>query len=98
MRRSLRKVKGLGFILWHARHVFYHIILGLLWAWYLRERWNEFNLRWIWFSVIGSLLPDVDHLFYFIGHGRHDDYTVQVRQFLKSRQWRALTVFMEIGH
>ena len=92
------KIKGLGFILWHARHMFYHVLLGLVWAWFLRERWNQFNTRWIWLSVFGSLLPDADHMLYFWSYGRKDPYTKQVKNFFAKRQWRNLTIFMETGH
>lgn len=93
-----RYIRGIGFIMWHARHEFYHILLGLLWAWFLRERWNEFNPRWIWLSILGSLLPDGDHLLYFFVYGKRDQYSVLVKNFLLTRQWRNLTVFVEKGH
>lgn len=96
--RPIARIKGLGFVLWHARHEFYHVLLGLVWAWFLRERWSEFNSRWIWLSIFGSLLPDADHLVYFWGYGKQDQYARQIRQFLKNRQWRMVTVFMETGH
>lgn len=98
MRRSLAKVRGLGFILWHSRHELYHVLLGLVWAWFLRERWHEFNPKWIWLSVFGSLLPDLDHINYFLTYGRRTDYTDQIKNMLKSKQWRNLTVFIEHGH
>lgn len=98
MRRHLYRIKGLGFILWRARHEFYHVMLGLVWAWILRERWNEFNTSWVWLSIFGSLLPDIEHFTYFLTYGRHDDYTVQIKDFLKTKQWRNLTVFIENGH
>lgn len=98
MRRGVAKIKGAGFILWHARHEFYHLLLGLVWAWVLRERWNEFNLRWIWLSLFGSLLPDGDHLLYFFVYGRRDTYSIMVKTFLRERQWRNVTLFMEHGH
>lgn len=98
MKRSVARIRGIGFILWHARHEFYHILLGLLWAWFLRERWNEFNPRWIWWSLIASLLPDADHLLYFIVYGRRDWYSRTVRSFLKTGEWRNLVVFIENGH
>lgn len=91
-------MKGLIYILWHARHELYHVLLGLMWAWFLREVWNEFNLRWIWVSVIGSLLPDADHLLYFITYGRKDIYTQNIKSLFRNHQWRDLTVFMENGH
>ncbi len=98
MRLRLSRIKGVGFILWHARHEFYHILLGLLWAWFLRERWNEFSPRWIGWSVFASLLPDADHLFYFFSYGKRDTYTTQVKILLRTRQWRNLMTFMENGH
>lgn len=73
-------------------------MLGLVWAWFLREQWHEFNSRWIWLSIVGSLLPDADHLIYFLSYGRNDWYTKQIRRFLKDHEWRTLTVFMEVGH
>jgi hypothetical protein len=98
MRHSIARVKGLGFLAWHARHEFYHALLGLVWAWILREWWGEFNPRWILLSVFGSLLPDADHLLYFGTYGRSSDYTSKVRHLLKTRQWRNLMVFIENGH
>lgn len=98
MRPTVTRIKGLGFVLWHARHELYHILLGLVWAWALREMWGEFNIRFIILAVVGSLAPDLDHLVYFWGYGKHDDYTIQIKNLLQSRQWRALTVFIEEGH
>ena len=98
MRRSVARLKGLGFILWHGRHEFYHVLLGLMWAWFLREIWQEFNVRWITVSIIGSLVPDLDHFLYFFVYGRKDMYTKQIKSFLKNRQWRILTKFIETGH
>lgn len=98
MINPLRRVKGLGFILWQARHMAYHVMLGLLWAWYLRELWGEFNRVWIATSVIGSLLPDIDHLNYFLGYGRRDTYTQQVFAYIRRHQWRNLFHFIATGH
>lgn len=95
---SIQYVKGFGFVLWHARHEFYHILLGFVWAWFLRERWGEFNLSWIVLAVVGSLIPDADHLVYFWGHGKHEDYTLQIKDLLNRREWRALVRFIETGH
>jgi len=98
MRRTLARVKGLGFILWQARHMAYHVMLGLLWAWYLRERWGEFNPIWIFTSVVGSVLPDIDHLNYFLGYGRTDTYTQQIFGFIGRHEWRNLFHFISTGH
>jgi membrane-bound metal-dependent hydrolase YbcI (DUF457 family) len=98
MRRSVARLKGLGFMLWHARHEFYHVLLGLVWAWFLREIWQQFNVLWITVAIIGSLLPDLDHFFYFFVYGRKDMYSKQVKSFFKGREWRILWKFLETGH
>lgn len=98
MRRSFAKIRGMGFILWQSRHMAYHIMLGLLWAWFLRELWGEFNPKWLVTAAIGSVLPDADHLNYFFGYGRHDSYTQQILSHVKHRQWRSLFYFMSTGH
>jgi ABC-type transport system involved in cytochrome bd biosynthesis fused ATPase/permease subunit len=98
MRRSVARLKGLGFILWHTRHEVYHVLLGLVWAWFLREIWQQLNAEWIVIAVLGSLLPDLDHFFYFFIYGRKDMYSKQVKSFFKSREWRILWNFIETGH
>lgn len=98
MRRTFARVKGLGFVLWQTRHMAYHVMLGLLWAWFLRERWGEFNPKWVWTAVVGSVLPDVDHLNYFFGYGRRDSYTQQIFSYLRNHEWRSLFHFMSTGH
>ncbi len=98
MRRSLARVKGLGFILWHGKHMVFHVLWGLMWAWFLREQWNEFNVFWIVTAICGSILPDVDHFLYFFTYGKRDAYTRSVASLLKNRQWRLLTTFLARGH
>lgn len=98
MRRSVARIRGLAFLLWHLKHEMTHVLLGLLWAWFLREIWAEFNVRWITISVIGSLLPDIEHFIFFFSYGKKDPYTQGVFTLLKGRQWRNLAVFMSIGH
>lgn len=98
MRISVARIKGLGYVLWQARHMGYHVLIGLVWAWFLRELWGAFNPKWIWTAVIGSILPDIDHLNYFVGYGKHDSYTKQVLAFLRERKWRSLAYFIATGH
>lgn len=43
-------------------------------------------------------MPDLDHLLYFLSYGRHDWYTQQIRIFLRTHQWRNLTLFVANGH
>lgn len=98
MRRRFPRIRGLGFILWHGRHELIHILLGLMWAWFMRERLGELNWRWVGVAVFGSLLPDADHLVYFLIYGRRDAYSKRIRQLFRSREWRMLTVTLETNH
>lgn len=98
MYKSVARLKGLGFIIWQARHYAYHILVGLAWSWFLRETWKQFNSQWIVVALVGSVIPDVDHFIYFLTYGKHDLYTRQVRKFLRDHEWRTLTKFLATGH
>ncbi len=98
MKRSLSRIRGAGFILWHARHLLYHVLLGLVWAWLLREIWQEFDIRFVLTSVFFALLPDVEHVWYFVTYGKSATYTQSIKNLIRSRQWRKVAVFIEHGH
>lgn len=98
MQKAIQKAVGLGYIVWQSRHMVYHIMIGLLWAWFLRELWGEFNSKWIWTAVIGSVLPDSEHIIYFLGYGRKDAYAKEVIALMKNHHWRKLFQFIAVGH
>jgi len=98
MEFAAARVRGVGFLLWQARHMAYHVMLGLLWVWFLREMWQELNGWWIIIAAIGSILPDVDHLQYFFTYGKNDTYTKQIFAYAKKGQWRLMFRFMATGH
>ena len=84
--------------MWQSRHMAYHVMLGLLWAWFLRERWGEFNAIWIFTAVVGSILPDGEHLYYFVGYGRTDTYAKEIFLLIKNHHWRQLFHYIATGH
>lgn len=96
--RYTGKIKGAGYIIWQSKHELFHMLLGVAWAWVLREIWNEFSIKWLFFSILGSLLPDIDHVFYFFTYGKKNWYSQQVKLFLRSREWRNLVKFLSVGH
>jgi hypothetical protein len=98
MRRHIARIRGVGFLLWHGKHMLIHLFLGLLWAWFLRELWQEFNTKWVILAMFGSWLPDADHVVYFFTYGKRDPYSNAIREFIKTRQWRVLIRFVETGH
>ncbi|MBI5621197.1 hypothetical protein HY949_05425 [Candidatus Gottesmanbacteria bacterium] len=98
MRRGVARIKGLGYILWHTRHHAYHLLIGLAWAWLLREVWGEFQPKWIILSLIASELPDIDHVLYFFTYGKQDPYSKLVKTLFVNRQWRMLWYTIDTGH
>jgi hypothetical protein len=98
IRKPVQRIKGFAFLMWHARHEWYHVMFGLLWAWILREWWGEFNPKWVLLSAFGSVLPDIDHFIYFLGYGRKESYTQTIWSYIQNRQWRLLVTFIETGH
>lgn len=98
MGHSVTRIKGLGYILWHTRHHAYHMLIGVLWAWILREVWGEFQLRWLFLSIIASELPDADHILYFLSYGKHDPYSKLVKSLFANHQWRLLWYTVDTGH
>jgi hypothetical protein len=91
-------MKGVGFLVWHGRHYLFHVLLGLMWAWFLRELWQVFEARWLFIAAIGSIIPDFDHMIYFTTYGKRDPYTKAIVTFVKTHQWRVLIRFIEKGH
>lgn len=98
IRRSVAKVKSVAWLIWHTKHEITHLLLGLMWAWFLRELWGEFNPRWIWLSAWAAVLPDIDHVIYFYFYGRKDAFSVQTRYYLRHFQIRSLWNLWENGH
>ncbi len=85
-------------MVWYSKHEFTHVLIGLVYAWYLREIWGEFSVRQIYWSVFGSLLPDVDHLIFFFFYGRSDPYSLQVKKFLHEGNFGRLISFVSLSH
>lgn len=76
----------------------YHILIGLVYAWILRELWAELNFYYIALAVFGSLVMDVDHLVYALLYGRKDSYAKQVKNFLRHGKIRTLFSFWSKNH
>lgn len=98
MARISIRLRGVGKTLWHAKHMFIHIVLGFMWAWLLEGAWDEMSYRWVMASVIGSMLPDLDHILYFFTYGKKDPYTKTIFSFIKKREWNVLVTYIEQGH
>ena len=93
-----RKIRGLWNIIWLCRHYFGHFLVGLTYAWILREVWAQLSVKYIFWSLVGSTWIDLDHFLYAVSYGRHDWYGRQFRQFLKQGQIRQWIAFVSNKH
>jgi hypothetical protein len=80
------------------KHYGGHVMVGLIWAWILREIWHEFVPHLFLLAIIGSLVIDVDHLLYSFVYGRKDKFARQIRSYLRRGQIRNLWVFYRVQH
>ncbi len=83
---------------WIARHMLYHVFIGLAYAWVLRELWGVFNPRFVALAVVGSILPDVDHVVYIFFYGRNDTYAKRAKEFFRHFKVRSLISFFDRNH
>lgn len=96
--RYIWPVKTVSRLIWYSKHESTHVLVGLVYAWFLRESWGSFSTSQIFWAALGSLLPDLDHLIYFFFYGRSDAYSLQVKQFLRQGQLVNLFRFVAKGH
>src|SRR3989344_185427 len=97
MRKVAPRLKGVVKMVWHSKHMIVHVLLGLRWATFLLGR-GDITFHWVAIATFGSLLPDIEHIMYFLTYGRHDEYTQQLFRLLKSRQWTCAFRYCETGH
>lgn len=83
---------------WIARHMGYHVLIGVVYAWVLRELWQEFNAYYIVLAVFGSVIMDADHVLYWFVYGRKDPYARQIKEFLKQGKIRTVITFTSDNH
>lgn len=81
-----------------GKHTFTHLLLGLLYAWFLREVWQELSAWYIFLAALASVLPDVDHFIYFFTYGRREWYAIEVRKLMRQGQIRTMLYFMKHNH
>lgn len=98
MKRVTAHLRGAFYITRQANHTLVHIALGISWFYFLRRSQPEMTSYHMVLSLLGSCLPDFEHLIYFYIHGRKDQYSKDVKKLLYNRQWRALTLFIKNNH
>lgn len=94
----MRRITRVPYYIWYSKHEFTHILMGLLFAWFLREAWGEFSIRYVFIAIIGSLIIDIDHLLYCFIYGGHEQYAVEARKFLRQGQIGTMLRFWGDNH
>ncbi len=94
----IRRIRSLGFYLWHMNHMLTHMLIGMVYAWILREVWQQISTQYIILAAFGSVVIDIDHLLYFFTYGRHEWYAFEVRKLLRQGQLRTLWLFWKYNH
>jgi len=52
----------------------------------------------VFWGVLGSLLPDIDHFLYFYFYGKNTEYSKIVRQYIKDKKVRDLVNYWKFNH
>lgn len=91
-------VKKVARITWYLKHETIHVLIGVSFAWVLREIWGQFSSNQLYLAIFGSLIPDLDHFVFFFFYGRKDPYSIQVKRFLRHGEVTSLASFMAEGH
>lgn len=96
--KALLKVKRVPYIIWYSKHELTHVLMGLAYAWFLRELWGDFSSYYVFLAVFGSLAIDLDHLFFFFTYGRNEPYAREVQKILKQGQFTYLIRYWRDNH
>ena len=98
MNKTVTKIRGLGYLFWHARHMMYHLLFGVAWMWVVQDQIGIYSAPLLLWSLLGSVFPDFEHLLFFFTYGKSDSYTAWVKTYIKHKDWRVLIRFLEKGH
>jgi hypothetical protein len=84
------------------RHGTFHFIFGILafgTGYYTRQEfYTNHNLLILLAVLLGSFIPDIDHLLYQFGYGRKKDYAKICRNFLNKRDLKGYINFVKQNH
>jgi hypothetical protein len=98
MKNTMTKIRGIGYLFWHTRHMLYHLLLGTVWVWMVKDQLGIYGPNFLFISLLGSIFPDFEHLLFFFTYGQRDAYTKQIKGYISHGDWRVLIRFIEQGH
>lgn len=72
--------------------------MGVFWTIFLSRIDSSVTTRLIPLALVGSLLPDVEHIYYHMILNRKKPYAREIKLLLKNREVRNLVKFLESNH
>jgi len=80
-------------------HVLIHILLGFMCALIVSKRFeNENIILLLFFGFLGSTLPDIDHLIYYLTYGKDSEYSQIIKIFIKEKDFKEVKIFLRENH
>ena len=80
-------------------HEYVHFFFGLISFFIVLAYFPHSSWFWLLLvALIGSIFPDIDHLFYLFGYGRHHAYSLPFHQYLKNRDISAAIEYCRQNH
>jgi membrane-bound metal-dependent hydrolase YbcI (DUF457 family) len=83
----------------YTYHMVIHVLLGLVCAFIVMRAFPSANIyKIISIGILGSLIPDVDHLLYMFLYGRKSEYSKILKAFVKDKEFRKALHFVKDNH
>ena len=80
-------------------HEYVHLTLGVISVYLVFFIFPEYSIVKLFIAgLIGSMIPDIDHLFYLFIYGRSDKYASQVRSLLYQKKYNAAVEYCRTHH
>lgn len=76
-------------------HILFGVITGIIVYFLFPDSELDFIML---VSVLGAILPDIDHIFSIFIYNRKTDYSKTVRRFLNDKQFRKWAHFTKVNH
>jgi hypothetical protein len=85
-----------------AQHGYFHLMFGCL-AFIVGYLWepvyfSQHPLQLAALCLLGTFIPDIDHLLYYYGYGRKKDYAIMCRAYLRKRDFKGFFKYVKGNH
>jgi len=82
-----------------AHHILIHILIGLVCALIVSKKHDGENLiALLLLGIVGNLLPDIDHVIYYLTYGKDSEYSQIIKLFIKEKDFKEVKKFLRDNH